>query len=142
MRRGSAMPPPSRAVPPPPNRVRLLADSNIVAQAVRALRAAGHDVVYVGDRTADPGDHALLAEAVADGRVFLTKDHHIGALIHRDRQPHSGVLLVDDLGDADAETRMILATIASNQDRLAARAFLRATAIGTHETEKSDRAGE
>jgi hypothetical protein len=47
--------------------VRLLADSNIVAQAVEALRAAGHDVVYLGERTADPGDQVLLAEAVAEG---------------------------------------------------------------------------
>jgi predicted nuclease of predicted toxin-antitoxin system len=116
--------------------VRFLADSNIVAQAVRAPRAAGHDVVYVGDRTADPGDHALLAEAVADGRVFLTKDHDIGALVHRDRQPHSGVLLVDDLGDAGAETRTILAAIASHQDRLAAGAFLWAFAGGTREAQE------
>jgi hypothetical protein len=36
--------------------VRFLADSNIVARAVRALRATGHDVVYVGERAADPGD--------------------------------------------------------------------------------------
>jgi predicted nuclease of predicted toxin-antitoxin system len=55
--------------------VRLLADSNVVAQAVRAMRAAGHDVVYVGERRADPGDETLIAEAAADGRIFLTKDH-------------------------------------------------------------------
>ena len=58
--------------------MRFLADSNIVAQAVHAMRAAGHDVVYLGERTADPGDQALLAEAVAEGRVVLTKDHDIG----------------------------------------------------------------
>ena len=40
--------------------MRFLADSNIVAQAVHAMRAAGHDVVYLGERTADPGDQALL----------------------------------------------------------------------------------
>jgi predicted nuclease of predicted toxin-antitoxin system len=57
--------------------VRVLADSNIVAQAVRAMRDAGNDVVYVGEREADPGDEALLAEAVAEGRTFLTKDHDI-----------------------------------------------------------------
>jgi predicted nuclease of predicted toxin-antitoxin system len=51
--------------------VRLLTDSNIVAQAVEALRAAGHDVVYLGERTAD---QALLAEAVDEGRIILTKD--------------------------------------------------------------------
>jgi predicted nuclease of predicted toxin-antitoxin system len=83
--------------------VPLLADSNIVAQAVEALRAAGHDVVYLGEQTADPGDQALLAEAVAEGRIVLTKDHDIGVLVHRDRQPHCGVLLLDDLGDPAAE---------------------------------------
>ena len=59
--------------------MRFLADSNIAAQAVDAMRAAGHDVVYLGERTTDPGDQALLAEAVAEGRIILTKDHDIGA---------------------------------------------------------------
>jgi predicted nuclease of predicted toxin-antitoxin system len=106
--------------------VRLLADSNIVAQAVEALRAAGHDVVYLGERTADPGDQVLLAEAVAEGRIILTKDHDIGVLVHRDRQPHCGVLLLDDLGDAAAESGLILGALSSHHDRLVARAFLRA----------------
>jgi predicted nuclease of predicted toxin-antitoxin system len=70
--------------------VRFLADSNIVAQAVRDMRAAGHDVVYLSERTADPGDRALPAEAVAEGRIILTKDHDIGMLVHRDREPHCG----------------------------------------------------
>jgi hypothetical protein len=48
--------------------VRFLADSNIVAQAVRGLRAVGHDVVYLAERRPDPGDQALLAESVAEGR--------------------------------------------------------------------------
>jgi len=91
--------------------VRFLADSNIVAQAVHAMRAAGHDVVYLGERPADPGDQALLAEAVAERRIILTKDHDIGVLVDRDRQPHCGVLLLDDLGDAAAESGLILATL-------------------------------
>jgi hypothetical protein len=36
--------------------VRLLADTNIVAAAVRELRGAGHDVAFVGERAEDPGD--------------------------------------------------------------------------------------
>ena len=114
--------------------MRLLADSNIVAQAVHAMRAAGHDVIYVGERSADPGDQALLAEAVAQGRVILTKDHDIGLLVHRDRQPHCGVLLLDDLGDAAAESSLILATLSSHRDRLVARAFLRAGEAGIRES--------
>ena len=82
--------------------MRLLADSNIVVQAVHAMRAAGHDVVYLGERI-----RALLAEAVAEGRIVVTKDHDIGVLIRRDLQPHCGVLLLDDLGDAAAETDLI-----------------------------------
>ena len=115
--------------------MRLLADSNIVAHAVRALRASGHDVVYVGERMVDPGDYALLAEAAADGRVFLTKDHDVGTLVHRDRQAHCGVLLIDDLGDAAAEARSILAVLSSHHDRLAARAFLRVTEAGIRESQ-------
>ena len=87
--------------------MRLLADSNIVVQAVHAMRAAGHDAVYLGERTADPGDRAPLAEAVAEGRIVVTKDHDIGVLVRRDLQPHCGVLLLDDLGDAAAETDLI-----------------------------------
>lgn len=70
--------------------MRLLADFNIVAQAVHAMRAAGHDAVYLGERTADPGDRAPLAEAVAEGRIVVT------VLVHGDLQPHCGVLLLDD----------------------------------------------
>jgi hypothetical protein len=44
------------------------ADSNIVAQAVRAMRALGHDVVYLGERRPDPGNpHPTLPRA--RGRV-------------------------------------------------------------------------
>ena len=107
----------------------MLADSNIVVQAVHAMRAAGHDVVYLGERI-----RALLAEAVAEGRIVVTKDHDIGVLVRRDLQPHCGVLLLDDLGDAAAETDLILATLSSHRDRLAARAFLRAGEAGIRES--------
>ena len=110
--------------------MRVLADSNIVAQAVRAMRDAGHDVAYAGERAVDPGDQALLDEAAANERVFITKDHDIGALVHRDRRSHCGVLLLDDLGDAVAEASLILFTLSTYRNRLERREFLRATAAG------------
>ena len=110
--------------------MRVLADSNIVAQPVRAMRDAGDDVVYISERAADPGDEALLAEAVSEGRVFLTKDHDIGALVHRDLQPHRGVLLLDDLGDPSAEAALVLAALSSHGDQLAAAAFFRVGPAG------------
>src|SRR5262249_733377 len=99
------------------------------------MRDAGHDVVYVGERTADPGDQVLLAEAAAEGRIFVTKDHDIGALIHRDFNPHCGLLLLDDLGDAASEASLILAVLSSHSDRLAAGAFLRAGLAGVREAQ-------
>jgi predicted nuclease of predicted toxin-antitoxin system len=113
-----------------------LADANVVAQAVRALRAAGHDVVYVAERAKDPGDQALLAEAFAEERVLLTKDHDMGALVHRDGLPHHGVLLLDDLGDAAAESEMISAALSSHGGRLMERAFLRAGQAGVRESQR------
>jgi predicted nuclease of predicted toxin-antitoxin system len=111
--------------------LRILADSNIVAQAACAMRHAGHDIVYVGERTTtDPGDEALSSEAVADGQIFLTKDHDIGVLVHRDLRSHCGVLLLDDLGDATAESALILAVLSSHRDQLVKRAFLRVGAGG------------
>ncbi len=114
--------------------MRILADTNIVAEAVRAMPDAGHDVTYTAERTADPGDEALLAEAAAEERTFVTKDHDIGALVHRDSRQHHGVLLLDDLGDAAAESALILAVLSSHHDQLASRAFLRVGAAGIRES--------
>jgi predicted nuclease of predicted toxin-antitoxin system len=106
--------------------VRILADSNIVARAVRDMRQAGHDVVYAGEREKDPGDEALLAEAAAETRVLVTKDHDMGALVHRDGRPHRGLLLLDDLGDAAAEAELILSVLSTHQVQLSGGGFLRA----------------
>jgi predicted nuclease of predicted toxin-antitoxin system len=113
--------------------VRILADTNIVAPAVRALREAGHDVVYAAERASDPGDAALLAEAAKEGRIFVSKDRDIGTLVHRDQLPHRGVLLLDDLGDADAEARLIVAVLVSGGGQLAAGGFLRVGRNGIRE---------
>ena len=113
--------------------MRILADTNIVAHAVRSLRDAGHDVVHAAERTMDPGDEALLAEAVSENRIFVTKDHDIGALVYRDLRPHRGVLLVDDMGVPAAESALILAALSSHRELLAAGAFLRAGAGGVRD---------
>ena len=94
------------------------------------MREAGLDVVYSGERAVDPGDEALLAEAAAAGRVYLTKDHDIGALVHLSSKRHAGVLPIDDLGDAGAQTELILSVMATHGAPLASGAFLRATVTG------------
>lgn len=110
--------------------MRLFADTNIVAPAVRALRQDGHDVVYSAERLADPGDAALLAEAFGEGRVFLTKDHDIGALVFRDHAQHAGVVLIDDLASVQSETQLLLEILQVHAEALVAGAFVRGDANG------------
>lgn len=109
----------------PPSDIRLFADTNITALAVRRLREAGFDVVYAGERAVDPGDVALLEVAQVSGRVLITKDHDIGALVFRDGKGHAGVLLIDDLGNAEAESGLLLKELADCAGELANRAFVR-----------------
>ena len=113
--------------------MRLLADPNIARATVPALRSDGHDVVWAGDRDRDPGDTALLAEAHADQRVFLTKDHDLGALVFRDRAAHAGVLLIDELYQPDAEAALVGDVLRLQGEKVEASAFLRGSLTGVRE---------
>lgn len=110
--------------------MRFLADTNIASHTVKALRADGHDVDYAAERKIDPGDEALLRQAVAERRIVLTKDHDFGALVFAHAAQHAGVVLIDDLGDPTAEATLVSTTIARHSAELSAGAFLRVDANG------------
>lgn len=74
--------------------MRILADENCPGDLVDALRAAGHDVLWI--RTDAPGiaDPAILARAQAENRVVLTFDKDFGELAFRHRLPaKAGIFL-------------------------------------------------
>jgi predicted nuclease of predicted toxin-antitoxin system len=74
--------------------MRFLANENFPGDAVTALRAAGHDIVWV--RTAAPGstDKDILAWAEREARVLLTFDKDFGELAwHVGLPASSGVVL-------------------------------------------------
>ena len=112
----------------------MLADTNVAALAVKALRAAGHDVIYVGERLEDPGDAEILAESLHSQRILTTKDHDIGALVFRDSAGHAGVVLIDDLGSPDAETKLLINTLATWEPTLIKGGFVRAGHWGSKRT--------
>ena len=71
-----------------------LANENFPGAAVDAVRARGHDVVWI--RTVDPGarDPDILARAMAERRILLTFDKDFGELAWRAGLPAScGVIL-------------------------------------------------
>jgi predicted nuclease of predicted toxin-antitoxin system len=77
--------------------MRLLVDACAGAKLARALRAAGHDVVFAGDWKEDPGDEEILALAQAEERTVITRDKDFGSLAVRDRKPHCGIARLVEL---------------------------------------------
>jgi len=75
--------------------MRFLANENFPGPAIKALRSAGHDVVWV--RTVRPGasDRDILSWAVREQRILLTFDKDFGELAGRSiPPPNCGVVLV------------------------------------------------
>jgi Domain of unknown function (DUF5615) len=60
--------------------MRFLADENFPAGAVTALRAAGHDIVWVRETVPGAPDRAVLAQAIDQRRVLLTFDKGFGEI--------------------------------------------------------------
>jgi len=60
---------------------RLLADENIPARAIDALRDAGCDVLSIRQHAPASADDEVLRIAVAQGRILLTFDRDYGELI-------------------------------------------------------------
>jgi predicted nuclease of predicted toxin-antitoxin system len=74
--------------------LKVLANENFPGDAVIALRARGHDVMWV--RTEAPGisDEQVLALAVAEQRLLITFDKDFGELAFKHRlAATSGIVL-------------------------------------------------
>jgi predicted nuclease of predicted toxin-antitoxin system len=74
--------------------MRFLADENFPAAAVKAIEAAGHDIVWVRTETPGASDPEVLAWAVREERILLTFDKDFGELVRAATLPKScGVVL-------------------------------------------------
>jgi len=67
--------------------MRLLANENFPALAVRALREAGHDVSWVTEISPGLTDADVLARANHDNRFVITFDKDFGELAFRAMSP-------------------------------------------------------
>ena len=74
--------------------MKLLLDACVWGKATEALRAAGHDVVWIGDWAEDPGDDAILAFAHSEERICITIDKDFGELAVRRGIPHHGIVRI------------------------------------------------
>ncbi len=72
--------------------MKLLLDTCVWGGAAEALLAAGHDVRWMGESCADPGDEAIMAMAYAEDRVLVTLDKDFGELAVVYGKPHCGIV--------------------------------------------------
>ena len=70
----------------------LLLDACVWGGAKEALSGAGHDVVWAGEWSEDPGDIEILERALAEERVLVTLDKDFGELAVFHGIPHSGII--------------------------------------------------
>ena len=74
--------------------MRFLADENCDEAVVRALRAAGHDVALVRERSPGAEDSAVTQLAVDERRIVLTEDKDFGQLAHALSAARIGIVLI------------------------------------------------
>jgi predicted nuclease of predicted toxin-antitoxin system len=75
--------------------MRFLANENFPGAAVSALKAAGHDVVWVRTASAGAADPDVLAWAAREERILLTFDKDFGELARGSQLPRRcGVVLL------------------------------------------------
>jgi Domain of unknown function (DUF5615) len=65
--------------------VELVADESCAVPVIRALRAAGHDVLAIGESAMGASDEAVSARALSERRVLITEDRDFGELVYAAR---------------------------------------------------------
>lgn len=77
--------------------MKYLVDTCISSFAVKALREAGHDVVWVPEAGKDPGDEIILQRSVDEDRILVTADKDFGDLVFVFGLPHSTIIRIVDI---------------------------------------------
>ena len=72
--------------------MKVLLDTCVWGGAKTELQATGHDVIWTGDLTQDPGDEEILGQANREQRVLVTLDKDFGELAIRRSLPHCGIM--------------------------------------------------
>lgn len=72
--------------------MKILLDSCVSGHTAITLRGKGHDVVWAGDWSPDPGDEVILHTGHAENRVVITIDKDFGELAIAKGIRHYGLI--------------------------------------------------
>ncbi len=107
--------------------MKVLLDACVSPKAKTELESAGHEVVWAGDWSEDPGDAAILSPAHQDRRVLVTLDKDFGQLgVLRDA-PHCWIVRLVNFR-AEHQGRVGSRILASYAEDLRAGAIIAAEA--------------
>lgn len=106
--------------------MKLLLDANLGRTLRTSLMEDGHDVAWVGDWAADPGDNAVLDRAYQEGRILITQDKDFGRLAILMRVPHRGIIRLRNVATRN-QPAVVLRVLAEYADELSLGAIVTAT---------------
>jgi predicted nuclease of predicted toxin-antitoxin system len=99
--------------------VDLVADENVDAPIVAALRGADHRVIYARELHPGIDDARLLEMANSHGALLLTSDKDFGELVFRQGLVHAGVILYRLVGLAtERKAGVLLSVLQTHGDAL------------------------
>jgi predicted nuclease of predicted toxin-antitoxin system len=96
-----------------------VADESCTGSVIKALRIAGHDVIWIAETSAGSPDEAVIEQAMQSGRVLITEDRDFGELVFARTYSTAGVLLIKFRGRArDSKPNAVLEAIEKKQNSL------------------------
>lgn len=103
--------------------MKFLIDSCISSFAVKALRTAGYEVVWIPETGKDPGDEVIIQRSVDEDSVLVTADKDFGELVFVFGKPHSTIIRLVDIPARD-QGKMLLRLIETHQDAIERQALI------------------
>src|SRR5438105_5017453 len=97
--------------------MKILLDTCVWGGATAELQANGHDVVWTGDLTVDPGDEQILEQAHRESRILVTLDKDFGELAIVHGLPHSGIVRLVNIS-AKQQAKVCETVLAKHGDEL------------------------
>ncbi len=71
-----------------------MADESCAGPVIRALRAAGHDVIAIAETAKGVTDEAVIERALTGSRVLITEDRDFGELLYARGRTSAGVVFL------------------------------------------------
>jgi predicted nuclease of predicted toxin-antitoxin system len=94
-----------------------LADESCDFVVIRALRAAGYNVLAISEFMTRSDDRDLISRSAREQRILLTEDKDFGWLVYVSQVDSAGVILIRYPGSARRELAQVVLRLVENQGK-------------------------